>query len=417
MTRSSAANPSMRSTVCAFCKRINPPDSKYCNACGTPLGLVPCASCGAVNDPAAPRCHECAAALPGNRLGEPAHSSSATEASGAAGSEARTAEGRTQPIAQPSPGADGLDGLARGLARWSSATEVWDAAGSEARTAEGRTQPIAQPSLGADGLDRDARHSATLQELVGLLANSHSGAVAGRPDGNTLGTHAANADVRTAVSSLADALSSCPAVAIAGSPAIRVRPRTVPRRGLAVVVGTVVLAVLAAAGYYAYRERPVLDFPQVPAASGAVKDSDSPAATGALVNPSASAGGGVSSASTPALAVTPPVAADDQPIALAPEDSVAVIHSGTAPPGDARSPATGPFARSSGGTTVGARRTAAEARDPSKSAIPVPAVVARPRSADAGRGILERQPARVAPCTEAVAALGLCAPEAIQRRD
>ena len=47
----------------------------------------------------------------------------------------------------------------------------------------------------------------------------------------------------------------------------------------------------------------------------------------------------------------------------------------------------------------------------------VPAVVARPRSADAGRGILERQPARVAPCTEAVAALGLCAPEAIQRRD
>jgi hypothetical protein len=353
MTRSPTANPSMRSAACAFCDRINPPDSKYCNACGTPLGVVPCAHCGAVNDPTAPRCHQCATALPGNRLG--------------------------------------------GLARWSSAIEASDAAGSEARTAEGRTQPIAQPSLGADGLARDARLFATLQELARLLAHSDSGAVARRPDGNTLGTHAANADVRTAVSPLADALWSYRAAAVAGSSAIRVGPRIVLSRGLAVIAGTVVLAVLASAGYYAYRERPVLDVPQVPAASGAARDSGGPAATGALVNPSASAGGGVSSASTPTLAVAPPVAADAQPIAPAPEDSVAVIRSGTAPPGDARSPATAPFA--------------------SEAATPVPAGVARPRSADAGPGILERRPPHVGPCTDAIAALGLCAPEAIQRRE
>jgi hypothetical protein len=255
-----------------------------------------------------------------------------------------------------------------------------------------------------------------LQELARLLAYSDSGAVARRPDGNTLG-NAANSDVRTAVSPLADALWSYRAAAVAGSSAIRVGPRIVLSRGLAVIAGTVVLAVLAAAGYYAYRERPVLDVPQVPAASGAVRDGGGPAATGALVNPSASAGGGVSSASTPTLAVAPPVAADAQPIAPAPEDSVAVIRSGTAPPGDARSPATAPFARSSGGTTTGVRGPGPETRDPSEAATPVPAGVARPRSADAGPGILERRPPRVGPCTDAIAALGLCAPEAIQRRE
>ena len=178
MTRSSAANPSMRSAACAFCERINPPDSKYCNACGAPLGLVPCVRCGAVNDSTAPKCHQCGAAWPGNTLGGLARSSSATEASDAAGSESRTAKDRTPPIA------DGLDGLFR----WWSATEASDAAGSEARTAEGGTQPIAQPSLGADGLDRDAGLFATSQELARRLAHSDLGAVAGRPT-ETLGTH------------------------------------------------------------------------------------------------------------------------------------------------------------------------------------------------------------------------------------
>ncbi len=328
MTRSSASNPSIRSDACPFCERINPPDAMFCNACGTPLQLVPCPSCGAVNDPTATSCHQCAAALPENRPG--------------------------------------------GVARLPSTTEASDAAGSGARTAEGRTQLIAQPSLGADGLDRDARLFATLRELQRLLAQSDTGAVAGRPDGNSVGAHAARADVRRALGSLADALWSYPASVIAGSPspAIRVGPRVVPRRGLAVIVGTVILAVLAAAGYYAYRERPVLDVPQVPRASGVVKDSGSPAATGAVVNPSASAGDGVPGASTPALAATPPVAREAQPIAPAPE-----------------------------GTPT-----------------PVPTGIARPRSPDAGPGILERQPPRVGPCTDGVAALGLCAPEASQRR-
>ena len=228
--------------ACPKCGRTNRAEAAFCDACGTPLQLVPCARCGAVNDPTATSCHQCAAALPEDRPG--------------------------------------------GLARSSSTTEVADAPGFGARTTIARTRSIAQPSLGAAGLDRDARIFATLRELNRLLADSDPGAVAGRPDGKSLRTHAANADVRRAVSHLAYALWSYPVSAIAGSPAIQVGPGVVPRRRLAVIVGTVVLAVLAAAGYYAYRERPV---PQVPRASGAVKDSGSPAATGAIVNPSASA--------------------------------------------------------------------------------------------------------------------------------
>jgi hypothetical protein len=306
-----------------LCERINPPDSSFCNACGTPLQLVPCARCGAVNDPTATSCYQCGVALPENRLGE--------------------------------------------LARSSSVTEVWEGAGSEARTAEGGMQP-AQPSLGVDGLDRDARLFAALQQLQRVLAYSDSGAAPGRADGNRLGSQAAKIDVLTALGPLGDALRSYRASAIAGSPSIRVGPRIVPRLRLAVIVGTVVLGVLAAAGYYAYRRPPVLDVPQVPAASGVAK-------------------GGVSQAASGVIAVTPPppVAAEAQPIAPAPEGSAAATGSGTALPGDARS---------SSGPTSSVRR-----------------------SAEAGPGILELQPPRVGPCTDSIAALGLCVPEAIQRSE
>jgi len=354
----------MRPAACAFCQRVNPADSKFCNACGAPLPLVPCARCGAVNDPGASACYQCAAPL--------------QEA---------------------------------GAAARSSSDEVSGAAGSTARTAEGGAESTAQPSPGADGLDRDAKLFATLQELQRLLGSSDSGAAAGRPEGNSLRVEATGAAPRTAVTPLADSLRSYPALAVASS-TTRAAPPIVRRRNPAVIVGTVVLAVLAAGGYYAYRVRPV---PDAPAASGAVKYDGSPAATGALVDPPGSAGGPAPTASTRAPLVTPRAAADDQPVAPAPEGSVAAIRPGTTVPGDSRSPATAPPARSPG-TATGPRRPGAEAKVPSDSAAPAPAGVARPRSAEAGPGVIERPP-RVGPCTDAVAALGLCAPEGIQRRE
>jgi hypothetical protein len=301
MTTSSAANRSVRSAACPVCEHVNPPDSRFCNACGAPLPLVPCHRCGAMNEPTAPRCHQCSAWWPGKTL-----------------------------------------------ARSSSATEASDIAGSVARTAEGRTQPIARPSVGTQ--THRLNRAASLLQLPGW--------------------------------------------------------------GLAVIVGTVVLAVSVAGGYYAYRGRQAVDASRFGAASGAARGSGGPGAMGALVNPSESAGRGAPGASSPTL--TPPVAADAQPIAPALEGSAAAIRSGTTPPDEARSAATPPVARSSGETISSPRRPAtAEAR---AGAEAVPAGP-QPRTTGVAPGIIERQPARVGPCTEAVAALGLCAPESVQRRE
>ena len=354
----------MRPAPCTFCQRVNPADSKFCNACGAPLPLVPCARCGAVNDPGATACYQCGAPLQeAADVGSP----STDEASGAARSTARTAEGGTEPTARPSPD--------------------------------------------AEGLDRDAKLFATLQELQRLLGSSDSGAAAGRAEGDDLRVDEADAGPRTVVTPFPDVPRSYPAPAVA-SRTIRAAPRIVPRRHrhLAVIVGTVVLAVLAAGAYYANRGRPV---PDVPAASGAVKDAGSPAATGALVTPSAGAGGTAPTASSSALGVPPRVAADNQP--TAPGSSVTASRPGPAAAADPPSPATAPVADSSGGTGVSKGRPGAVARDPSEAAA-VPGGGARPRRADAGPGIIERPP-RVGPCTDQVAALGLCAPEAIQRRE
>ena len=366
MTGSPAANPSMRPAPCAFCQRVNPADSKYCNACGAPLPLVPCARCGAVNDPGALACYQCAAPLL------------------EAGSGAR-------PLANEGSGA----------------------AGSTGRTAQARTEPTPQPSPGTEGPDPDAKLFATLQELHRLLGSSDSGATTGRPDGTGLRLDTMDDRPRTTVTPLADAPRSYPAPAVASS-TTRAAPRVVRHRRPAAVVGAgVVLAVLAVAAFYAYRERPA---PDVPAASGAVKDGGSPSDAGVLVSPSPGAGSVKPAASSLAPAISARVGADGQPAGTAPESGVTASRPAPQTSGFPSAPATVPLAGSSRETTAGPGRPGAAPRDPSEGAAAVPAAGPRPRRADAAPGVIERPP-RVGPCTDAVAALGLCEPEAIQRRE
>jgi hypothetical protein len=366
MIGSPAANPSMRPAPCAFCQRVNPADSKYCNACGAPLPLVPCARCGAVNDPGASTCYQCAAPM--------------LEAGSAA-----------RPLANEGSGA----------------------AGSTGRTAQARTEPTPQPSPGTEGPDPDAKLFATLQELHRLLGSSDSGAATGRPDGTGLRLDTTDDRPRTTVTPLADAPRSYPALAVPSS-TTRAAPRVVRHRRPAGVVGAgVVLAVLAVAAFYAYRERPA---PDVPAASGPVKDGGSPSDAGVLVSPSPGAGSAKPAASSLAPGVSARVGADSQPAGPAPESGVTASRPAPQTSGFPRSPATVPLAGSSGETTAGPGRPGAAPRDPSEGAAAVPAAGPRPRRADAGPGVIERPP-RVGPCTDAVAALGLCEPEAIQRRE
>ena len=66
--------------TCRFCEHVNPPDAKFCNACGGALHLVPCSRCGAVNDVTATSCYQCHSPLPGRGNSAPEVPQPAAEA-------------------------------------------------------------------------------------------------------------------------------------------------------------------------------------------------------------------------------------------------------------------------------------------------------------------------------------------------
>ena len=75
----------MPQTSCSFCTRANPPDAKFCNQCGSPLGLKPCPVCEAVNEAAALACHQCGEVLeapPAEAVTRSIEQSTAAEAAG-----------------------------------------------------------------------------------------------------------------------------------------------------------------------------------------------------------------------------------------------------------------------------------------------------------------------------------------------
>src|SRR5882672_7167346 len=49
----------MSTLSCRFCEHRNPSGAKYCNECGSPLGLKPCPNCEALSDANAEQCHQC----------------------------------------------------------------------------------------------------------------------------------------------------------------------------------------------------------------------------------------------------------------------------------------------------------------------------------------------------------------------
>lgn len=50
--------------ACCFCNHGNPEQAKFCNECGSPLGLRPCTQCDGVNPRGVDRCHQCGTELP-----------------------------------------------------------------------------------------------------------------------------------------------------------------------------------------------------------------------------------------------------------------------------------------------------------------------------------------------------------------
>jgi hypothetical protein len=347
----------MSAAPCSFCQHTNPPSSRFCNACGGTLYDMPCPHCGAVNDPEATVCHQCARELPE----------------------------RTD-VAAPL-----LPAGARSRV-----------AGSAGATGGG-PDPLPPASLIGKGVDHDARLFATLQQL---LEYSSAPADIGSSDRRSLDPPVPPG-ARGAATRTSDHAPRPYAVSAVGEPkAFRVEPRLIRRVRSAVILGIAVLAVAAASAYYFYRW--LVDIPPTAIATENAGKGGSPVATRVLVEagtaPSAKAPTGASST----VALTPPLGAP------APESSVPAVRPGTvtAARGDAGGPAS--MTRSPGADQ---RRHGAEGGSlPQPPAPAAPAAVARPRTSEAGPGF-ELQKPRLGPCTEVVAALGLCTQEPAQGRE
>jgi hypothetical protein len=186
------------------------------------------------------------------------------------------------------------------------------------------------------------------------------------------------------------------------------------------MVGGVALAVLLAASvYYVYRW-----FADSPLVADKAGDGGNRVATGIVAEPAANPDAGAPIGSAPPALATPAIAAPP------PTTGVPAVRPGTVVPGEARGPTTavagvpgearGPTTAAvagSAGSNATQRRSGTEVRDTSPGTAPAaPAAVARPRTVEAGAAF-ELQRPRVGPCTEAVAALGLCTREPAQGRE
>jgi hypothetical protein len=288
------------------------------------------------------------------------------------------------------------EGRTSGLTPSPSGAEASGPAGSAGPTAAGRGVPEPQHAAGADAFDRDARVSAAREELRQLLAQLESAAAAGARDGGNAGSPGPGAGTRMAVAPRAEGLAPYPAPAVGGTPARRIARRVAPQRSSTIVLGTALIAAVVGAGYYAYHQRQAVDIRQSPVATGEVKDRSDPAEAGAPVSPGASTPAPEPARSAPTAAVPPAVAADPKSTRPAADGSISSTQQG-----------------STSQTAGNQQRAAPPTGDRPAASAAVPSV--RPRAPDTGAGVV--QPPRVGPCTDAVAALGLCTPEPIQRRE
>jgi double zinc ribbon protein len=194
--------------------------------------------------------------------------------------------------------------------------------------------------------------------------------------------------------------------------------RSLPRLPSQVIVGTAVLAV-SAFGYYTYRQLSFAEAPQPPAASGVSSGRVAPAEAGFLdVDAAASArksaddgAGPTSPATSPSEA---PPAAPMRAAAIPPRAGRQPVKSQEAKanePEPSRSEACTEAA-----AAVGLCATkSVQKKEPETAAVAETAIKLRPTSGAGNAG--GQEPPRPQACTEAVAALGLCTPTPAQRRE
>jgi len=177
-----------------------------------------------------------------------------------------------------------------------------------------------------------------------------------------------------------------------------------------VIVGSAALAAVAVLGYYTYRQLSFADAPQPPAASSDASGRSAPAKAGfldrnAAASDTKSAGVDDSAALTSSAASPAPLrAAADPPRAVRPP--VKSEEAKASEPEPLR-----PEACTEAAAALGlCAMKSAQKKEPEAAAVE--AAIKRPQTAGAGKAG-GQEPT----CTEAAAALGLCTPKPIQRRE
>ena len=209
-----------------------------------------------------------------------------------------------------------------------------------------------------------------------------------------------------------------------------------------VVFGTAALAAAGVAAFYAFNHRDRADASGPPFAAGELTGKRDPAARNRPVTPDATGSApaapsvprvthGVATGAAPAAAA-PPNPGPPERAAPRPDPPAAVRESrvtSAAPAGDSLPRVTHGVAKSAAPAPAAAAvppegeppptgaTTAAQREDRATAVAPAAGASAPPRAVGSGTGIERPPPARIGPCTEAVATLGLCNPEPNQRRE
>src|SRR5882672_240478 len=188
-----------------------------------------------------------------------------------------------------------------------------------------------------------------------------------------------------------------------------------------VIAGTAVLAALVVVGYYTYRQRSLADAPQPPAASSEASGRGAPAGAGFIgrdaVADEPKSASADNSAGLTSLATSPPGtplaatvrAAANQP--RADRQPVKSQEAKASDPGPLR-----PEACTEAAAALGLCATKSVQKKETETAAAVEAAIKRPQTTGAGNAGAQ-EPPQPQTCTEAVAALGLCAPKPTQRRE
>jgi hypothetical protein len=359
---------------CPICEHVNPAESRFCNACGAPLHLAPCPRCGTINGLGAQDCYKCGAALMVRSADALAAGTPLAETIGGSGSVAPAATRESEPVAHQSSRTDTPDRLA---------------------------ETVANPQ---DMLRELQRMMATPVSGVGVTVSEKVG----------LGSQAGGAKPNNAVDPLGNAVRPRPGSAVTTARARPAVSRTVPRRqSFRALVGMMVLAALAVVGYYAYRQHLAVDAAQVPAATGETTARTGPVGGGSIVGSEADPVRRVPIASTSPVDTPPAAIREDSAVAGDARRGGSDMKDAT--PGNGTGSAKLPSAAATRGTENPQRAGRGSERSPEAAAA---AAVLIPRAPTPGAGTrIEPPPPRLGPCTETVAALGLCALEPTQRRE